>query len=186
MFQVLVLIVFIICGFISANDTFAQTSGAGQKAREVAAALDKTKYKHKVKKNFEFERYIDVKNEAVVKSVAEYAGVYESPDANYRIELRASGGGNGVEGSGYETGFENSARVNFTLRDAKIEGALLTATRVYADGTTKRLEAVFVNRTIVQGANPNKIESRETKFGLGFIENFGETFQNRVFCEYKP
>lgn len=185
MFQVLVLIVFIIGGFISANNTFAQTSGAGQKAREVAAALDKTKYKHKVKKNFEFERYIDVKNETVVKNAAEYAGVYESPDANYRIELRASGG-NEIEGSGYETNFENSARANFTLRDAKIEGALLTATRVYADGTTKRLEAVFVNRTIVQGANPNKIESRETKFGLGFIENLGETFQNRVFCEYKP
>jgi hypothetical protein len=72
------------------------------------------------------------------------------------------------------------------LKDARIEGALLTATRVYADGTTKSLEAVFVNRTIVQGANPNKIESRETKFGLGFVEIFNMNSQNRVFCEYKP
>jgi hypothetical protein len=185
MFHVLALIVFIICGFVSAETAFAQTSDARQKTREIVASLDKTKYKHKVKKNFEFERYIDVKNEAVVKSASEYAGVYESPDSNYRLELRAVGGK--IEGGGHETDFQNSARVNFTLRDARIEGALLTATRVYADGTTKKLEAVFVNRTVVQGANPDKIESRETKFGLGFVENLGEEWQtSRIFCEYKP
>jgi hypothetical protein len=184
MFHVLVLIVFIIFGFISALETFAQTSDARQKTQEIAASLDKTKYKHKVKKNFEFERYIDVKNEAVVKSAAEYAGVYESPDATYRIELGASGGK--IEGSGHETDFQNSARVNFTLKDARIEGALLTATKVYASGNTEKLEAVFVNRTVTQGANPNKIESRETKFGLGFIDVFDTDSQTRVFCEYKP
>ena len=183
MFHVLVLIVFLIFGLFSAGSALAQTSDAQQKTQEIAASLDKTKYKHKVKKNFEFELYIDVKNEAVVKNAAEYAGVYESPDAGYRIELRTGGGK--IEGSGYQTSFENWTRVNFTLKDARIEGALLTATRVYADGTTKRLEAVFVNRTIIQGANPNKIESRETKFGLGFIEVYNENSQNRVFCEYK-
>jgi len=184
MFHVLVLIVFIICGFVSAGNTFAQTSGSPQKTQELAASLDKTKYKHKVKKNFEFELYIDIKNEAVVKNPVEYAGVYESPEASYRIELRINGGK--VEGSGYETNFQNSSRVNFTLRDARIEGALLLATRVYADGSVKKLEAVFVNRTVTEGANPNKINSRETKFGLGFVENLGEDSQNRVFCEYKP
>lgn len=185
MFQVFVLIVFIIFGVFSAGETFAQTSDASaQKTQELVAALAKTKYKHKVKKNFEFEFYIDVKNEAVVKNASEYAGVYESSESSYRVELRASGGK--IEGSGYETNFENSSRLNFTLRDARIEGALLTATRVYADGSTRRLEAVFVNRTVTQGSNPNKINSRETKFGLGFVENFNESFQNRVFCEYKP
>lgn len=184
MFHVLVLIVFIIFGLFSAGKIFAQTSDATQKTQEIVAALAKTKYKHKVKKNFELELYIDVKNEAVVKNAADYAGVYESPESNYRIELRVAGGK--VEGSGYETSFENSSRVNFTLRDARIEGALLTATRVYADGSAKRLEAVFVNRTVTQGANPNKIESRETKFGLGFVEVFNENSRSRVFCEYKP
>lgn len=184
MLHVFVLIVFIICGFLSARDTSAQTSGADQKTREIAASLDKTKYKHKVKKNFEFEYYFDVKNEAVVKAASEYAGVYES-DSGYRVELRAVGGGR-IEGSGYEQNFENSSRVNFTLKDARIEGALLTATKVYADGNTERLEAVFVNRTVIKGANPNKIESRETRFGLGFVAVFGADSYNRVFCEYKP
>jgi hypothetical protein len=184
MFHVLVLIVFIICGFVSAGNIFAQTSGAQQKAQELTASLDKTKYKHKEKKNFVFERYIDIKNETVVKNPAEYAGVYESPEASYRIELRISGGK--VEGNGYETGFQNSSRADFTLRDARIEGALLVANRVYADGSVKKLEAVFVNRTITEGANPNKIESRETKFGLGFVEFFDKDSQSRIFCEYKP
>jgi hypothetical protein len=183
MFHVLVPVVFIICGFISAQETFAQTSGAQQRTQEIAASLDKTKYKHKAKKNFEFERYIDVKNEAVVKSASEYAGVYESPDSNYRIELRASGGK--IEGGGYDFDFQNSARINFTLKDARIEGALLTATKVYAGGNTEKLEAVFVNRTVTEGANPNKIESRETKFGLGFVDVYNETSTNRVFCEYR-
>jgi disulfide oxidoreductase YuzD len=184
MFHVPVLIVFLIFGLFSSGRAFAQTSDASQKTQEIVAALAKTKYKHKVKKNFELEIYIDVKNEAVVKNAAEYAGVYESSEASYRIELRASGGK--VEGSGYETNFENSSRVGFTLRDARIEGALLTATRVYADGSTRRLEAVFVNRTVTQGSNPNKIQSRETKFGLGFVEVYNENSQTRVFCEYKP
>jgi disulfide oxidoreductase YuzD len=184
MFQALFLIVFLIFGAFSAGETLAQTSGAPQKTQEIVAALAKTKYKHKVKKNFDFELYIDIKNEPVVKNAAEYAGVYESEDAGYRIELRASGGK--VEGSGYETNFETSSRVNFTLSDARIEGALLTANRVYADGSTKRLEAVFVNRTVTTGTNPNKISSRETKFGLGFVEVFNENSQSRIFCEYKP
>lgn len=181
MFQVLVLIVFIICGFVSAGNTFAQTSDASQRAREVAASLDKTKYKHKVKKNFELEIYIDVKNEAVVKNASEYLGTYESPEASHRLVLRSVGGK--IAGDGYETDFQSSARVNFTLKDARIEGALLTATKYYENGNSERFEAVFVNRTVTQGANPNKIQSRETKFGLGFVENFGEDLQNRVFCE---
>lgn len=184
MFHVLVLIVFIIFGLFSAGETLAQTSDATQKTQEIVAALAKTKYKHKVKKNFELEFYIDIKNEAVVKNASEYAGVYESSEAGYRIELRIVGGK--IEGNGHESTFENSSRVTFTLRDARIEGALLTATRVYGDGSTKRLEAVFVNRTVTSGANPNKITSRETKFGLGFVEVFNENSQSRVFCEYKP
>lgn len=186
MFHALALIIFLIIGLFSAVDACGQTSGAQpqQRAQELAAALDKTKYKNKAKKNFQFEFYLDIKNEVVVKNTPDYAGVYEAPDFGYRVELRISGGK--IEGSGYETNYENSSRVNFTLRDARIEGAMLTADRVYADGTTKRLAAVFVNRTITKGANPNKIESRETKFGLGFIEVFNETSQNRVFCEYKP
>ena len=163
---------------------FAAAQDSGQKTQNLIAALGKTKYKKKEKGNFSLELYIDVKSEAVVKKNArDYAGTYESEEANYRIELRVAPDGK-VEGSGYDSNFGTSKRRNFTLRDARIEGALLTATKVFDDGATKNLEAVFNNRTVSRGKNPNDIESRETKYGLGFIDSFAE-MTNRVFLELK-
>ncbi len=174
--------VFILCtGF--AGEVYAQN--AQQTTQDIITALGKTKYKKKEKKNFSFETYIDTKSEAVVKNnPAEYTGIYESSDAGYRLELRVAPDGR-AEGSGVATDFRNSERQSFTLRDAKIEGALLTATKVYASGATERFEAVFNNRTTVEGKNPNQIESRETKYGLGFIKFYADS-TNRVFLEYKP
>lgn len=174
--------VFILCtGF--AGEIYAQN--AEQKTQDLIAALGKTKHKKKEKKNFSFERYVDIKSEAVVKtSAADYTGIYESSDLGYRLELRVSGDGR-AEGSGFDTNFMNSERQSFTLRDARVEGALLTATKVYAGGATEKFEAVFNNRTIVEGKNPNEIESRETKYGLGFIKSYSDS-TNRVFLEHKP
>ncbi len=168
---------------IELNDTiFAQD--AEQKTQSLVAALGKTKYKKKEKKNVSFELYIDIKSEAVVKNnVRDYSGVYESSDAGYRIELRVSADGK-IEGSGYDSDFDSSQKQNFTLKDARIEGALLTATKVFANGGTEKLEAVFNNRTVTEGKNPNEINSRETKYGLGFIDWWG-TITNRVFLEFE-
>ncbi len=172
---------FILCiGF--GSEIFAQNSQ--QKTQELIAALSKSKYKKKEVKNFSLEKYIDIKSEAVVKNNAgDYTGVYESPDANYRLELRVSANSK-AEGSGFDTDFKNSEKQSFTLRDAKIEGALLTATKVYANGVTEKLEAVFNNRTTTEGKNPNEIERRETRYGLGFIIT-RENSTNRVFLEFK-
>ncbi|MCA1624873.1 MAG: hypothetical protein LC768_10075 [Acidobacteria bacterium] len=160
-----------------------------QKTQDLISALGKTKYKKKEKKNFSFELYIDIKSEAVVKpDVRDYAGVYQSADADYQIELRVAADGK-VEGNGYGSLFDNSQKRNFTLKDARIDGALLTATKVFADGRTEKLEAVFNNRTMIEGKNPNEITSRETKYGLGFIDIFGTggaNITNRVFLEFKP
>ena len=174
--------VFILCtGF--AGEIFAQS--AEQTTQDLVTALGKTKYKKKEKKNFSFETYIDTRSEAVVKtSAGEYTGIYESSDAGYRLELRVSPDGR-TEGSGFDTNYMNSEKQSFTLRDARVEGALLTATKVYTNGATERFQAVFNNRTTVQGKNPNEIESRETKYGLGFIKFYGDS-TNRIFLEHKP
>ena len=182
MSRAFILIVALILSIGLSDTVFAQN--AEQKTNDLIAALGKTKYKKKEKKNILFELYIDIKSEAVVKNnVQDYAGVYESTQAGYQIELRVSADGK-VEGSGYDSGFNNSQKQNFTLKDARIEGALLTATKVYASGETKKLEAVFNNRTVIEGKNPNEINSRETKYGLGFIDLWG-TITSRVFLEFK-
>jgi hypothetical protein len=58
-------------------EVYAQDS----RTQELAAALDKTKYKKKEKKNISIEFYIDIKNEAVVRAPADYAGSYDSDDS---------------------------------------------------------------------------------------------------------
>ena len=43
-------------------------------------------------------------------------------------------------------------------------------TKFYENGEQRRFEAVFVNHTVASGENANEITSRDTKFGIGFIE----------------
>jgi hypothetical protein len=180
------LILFVFC-FVLAETAAAQNSQA--KTDALIAALAKTKYKKKEKKNVSIEIYIDIKSEPVVKNnVSEYSGVYEA-DWGHRLELRVSPDGT-IEGSGYDasrddgSGFNDSKKRSFTLQNARIEGALLTATKIYDDGATEKFEAVFNNRTVVQGKNPNEIETRETKYNLGFIQSFAAS-TNRIFLDFK-
>ncbi len=182
MSRIFILTVVLVLSIGLSDTIFAQD--AEQKTRDLIAALGKTKHKKKEKKNVSFELYVDIKSEAVIKNnIGNYAGVYESTQSDYRIELRVSADGK-VEGSGYDFDLNGSQKQNFTLKDARIEGALLTATKVFANGETKKLEAVFNNRTVTEGKNPNEINSRETKYGLGFIDSLG-TITNRVFLEFK-
>ena len=182
---ILVIALFVCAGF--ATDVYAQS--AEQKTQDLIAALGKTKYKKKEKNGISVEVYVDVKSEAIVKNnVRDYAGVYESSAGDYRLELHFSADGR-VEGEGFDANFTNGQKREFTLRNGRIEGALLTATKVYAGGMTEKLEAVFNNRRVIEGRNPNRINSSETKYGLGFIDAFGDTdgtLTNRVFLEFKP
>jgi hypothetical protein len=190
MSQIIAAILFIILSLCASDNALAQTSDAAAKTEQLVAALAKTKYKKKEKKNVVIEFYVDIKNEAVVKkNITEYTGNYVAEDGNYRVELRISADGK-IEGSGADlyfdgSNFDKEKSKNFTFQNAKIVGALLTATKVFDDGQTQQFEAVFVNRTVRNGKNPNEIETTNTKYGLGFIETNG-MFTNRVFCEYRP
>ena len=166
-------------------DVYAQDSG--QQTRELVAALDKTKYKKKEKPNVSIETYIDIKNEAAVRDPVDYGGSYESEDSGWSLSLHVERGGV-VTGSGFDTmNGETSRRRSFVLKDATINGALLAGTIFYENGEQRRFEAVFVNRTVASGKNANEITSRETRFGIGFIEtgrwdgNMSQT--RRVFLE---
>jgi len=158
---------------------------ATQRTQVLVAALDKTKYKKKEKKNISIEFYMDIKNEAVAKSnPAEYSGSYKGEDAGYQLDIQADSNG-AVTGTGRDVvDFEAGTLRSFTLRDARIQGALLSGTKVYDNGQTESFEAVFTNRTVSSGKNPDTIESRDTTFGLGFIQSHG-TWTNRVFLERK-
>jgi len=106
--------------------------------------------------------------EPVVKQrIEEYAGRYTGIMPDYYLEIAA-----GADGQLSVTSHEGNRRA--TLRDIRITGARLTATRVYSDGVTQAFEATFANR-ILNG---------ESSFGI-MVENFNVEFEgitlNRIF-----
>ena len=135
-------------------DVYAQDSG--QKARELVAALDKTKYKKKEKPNVSIETYIDIKNEAAVRDPVDYGGSYESEDREWSLSLHVERGGV-VTGSGFDAmNGETNRRRSFVLKDATINGAMLAGTKLYENGEQRRFEAVFVNPPSLRERTPTR------------------------------
>ena len=151
--------VVIVLSLACAASVFSQQLTSQTKAREIAAAF--TKNKHVVKEKFgvRMEKYKDVRSEPAVKSnVSEYSGVYEVPDLGYVITVQV-----GSDGRIQASGSENSR--TFRLESARIDGALLTATKVYSDGAKERFEGSFLNRT----DRNSPTDPGVTIFGLGVL-----------------
>jgi len=154
-----VLILGIVLGF-SVLEARSQTDEGQQKSQEIAALFNKTKHKVKEKRGIRIEIFIDIKSEPVVKgNVSEYSGRYKS-DTDDWLDLKVSANGQ-IEAAGSEPAPQKSRR--FRLKDAKIEGALLTAIKVYEDGSLEKFEAAFLNRTVRLDQNG----AETTVFGLG-------------------
>jgi hypothetical protein len=100
---------------------------------------------------------------AVKERVEEYAGRYTGIMPDYYLEVAA-----GADGKLSITSQEGNRRA--TLRDIRIEGSRLTATRVYPDGATKEFEATFVNRIL----------NSESSFGV-MVENVEVPFDGITF-----
>ena len=151
---------------LSSASLFAQQFSSQQRAQELAASFNKSKHRVKEKRGITVEKFKEVRNEVVVKADArEYAGTYvASLGTDYPIKIAVSAGGH-VEVTGSEP--SRDTILHFTLRDAKIEGGLLTGTKVYADGSTEKFEAVFINRT----DRNSPTDAGHTSFGLGVVYN---------------
>jgi hypothetical protein len=176
---------FLVCVGLSG---FSFGQDAGPRASELAAALDRTKYKKKDKPNVSIEFYIEIRNEPALRaSASEYAGIYESEGCRLNLQV---GRGGSVIGEGHDSAWENSRGGNYTLKDARIDGAMLSGTKVYENGESKPFEAVFVNRTISNGKNEDQTDTRDTSFGIGFVDSYTrsskdgmQSYTNRVFLE---
>ncbi len=162
----------------------AQTTGsadAQSKTRTLVATFNKFKHVTKNKRGVTSEKYKKVDSEAAVKAnPAEYSGVYEVEGMALGLNLTVDRNGV-VTGTGYEP-LSESVRRTFTLRDGRMQGALLTATKVYAGGGTERLEGAFMNRTSFDSPTAPGV----TVFGFGtigkYIEGPGYT-TNRFFYQ---
>ena len=169
----------------AASQTLASASDAQTKTQAIVASFNKFKHVDKEKHGIRKEKYKKIQSEPVVKANPEdYSGTYEIPDLGFALHLRVDHGRK-VEGDGYEPLMQDPAvRRAFMLRNGRIEGALLTATKVYAGGHTEKLEGVFINRTSFESPTDKGV----TTFGLGTagrpIEVSGVTL-DRLFYELR-
>ena len=155
------------------------------RTRAIVASFNKSKHAVKEKHGIRKEKYLDVRSEAVVKeNPADYSGEYEEAGLGFSLRLRVDRDGK-VEGTGYDPlNGDSGVSRSFRLRDGQIRGALITAKKVYADGSSEPLEGVFINKTRFESPADKGV----TAFGLGAI---GKGFQvggqniDRIFYQLK-
>ena len=158
----------------------SQNSSSQTRSQQIAVSFSKQKHVVKEKNGVRTEKYKDVRSESVVKpNIRDYSGVYEVSDLGYMINVQVSS-----DGTVQANGHEKTSRT-FRLENARIEGALLTGTKVYGDGTKEEFEGVFMNRT----ERNSPTDAGVTRFGLGVIlhtpvELGGITYE-RLFYQLK-
>jgi hypothetical protein len=144
---------------------------------EMLARFNKVKQKSKHRHGVVMERYINVHSELAPSR----SGSYEATDFGRTLTLEVHADRT-VTGRGAEDGR------GFEVREGRVEGSHLTATKRFADGTTEPLEGIFINRRRTEGRTPNDITSDRTTFGLGVTSvefTFGGTTFDRLFYERK-
>ena len=115
------------------SNTFELAAGLLILILVLAAAAQGATQKHKHKE----KRF-----EAVVRAEArDYAGRYVGIDDSYVLEV-----GTEADGRLKITSREGSRRAE--LRDIRLDGARLTATKVYEDGSTAKFEGLFADRVL--------------------------------------
>jgi len=160
-------------------------AGSELRAQAIVASFNKSKHVVKEKRGVRKEKYLEVRSAPAVKAnPADYSGAYEAADARFSLKLRVDASGK-VEGTGYDPLNDDAAvSRSFTLRNGRLSGALLTATKVFGDGSSDPLEGVFINRTVFESPTDKGV----TTFGLGVV---GKQFQmdgmtiDKVFYELK-
>ena len=155
-------------------------TAAPQRATEIAESFSKTKYKKKDKRGMTMSLYVEVRALPAIKPIAAYAGRYEA-DFGYALTLTVGADGT-LTGNGSDRG-------TFTLRNERVQDAVLTATKVYANGETEPLSGAFLTRTVREGTAPGRVRSESSAFGLGVVdldlELPGVRHAERLFYERK-
>jgi hypothetical protein len=144
---------------------------------EMLARFNKVKQKSKHRHGAVIESYVNVHSELAPSR----SGSYEATDFGRTLTLEVHADGT-VAGRGAEDGR------TFELRDGRVHGSHLTATKRFADGTTEPLEGIFINQRRIEGRTAREITSDQTTFGLGVTSvdfKFGGATFDRLFYERK-
>jgi hypothetical protein len=179
----------IVANVLCAGVAASQQSGAANselRTQTIVASFNKSKHMVREKHGIRKEKYLDVRSVPAVKqNPADYSGAYEDLSGmGFALTLRVGTSGR-VEGTGYEPlNNEPAVSRSFTLKDGRITGALITATKVYANGSTEPFEGVFINKTVYESPSDNGV----TAFGLGVVGQqiqLGSVNVDKLFYQLK-
>jgi hypothetical protein len=174
-----------VCAGIASSQQ-AGLAGSELRTQTIVASFNKSKHVVKEKRGVRKEKYLDVRSVPAVKQdPADYSGAYEDLSGmGFSLRLRVDASGR-VEGSGYEPlNGEPAVSRSFTLRHGRITNALITATKVYGNGSSEPLEGAFINKTVFESPTDKGV----TAFGLGVV---GTQFQvgglhvDKIFFQLK-
>lgn len=143
----------------------AQSHESSTRADVIVASFNKSKHAVKERHGMRVEKFKEVRAEpAVPARPGAFSGSYEVLDVGASLKLQIDDDGN-VTGTGTEPiGDDSSLLRKFTIR-AHLDGALLEGTKVYGNGSSSRLEGVFINRTSFD----SPADKGTTTFGLGVL-----------------
>lgn len=172
-----------LCAGVAASQE-SRAAGSELRTQTIVASFNKSKHLVKEKRGVRKEKYLDVRSVPAVKTnPADYSGAYEA-DFGFSVRLNVDPSGK-VEGSGYDPlNHEPAVSRSFTLKNGRINRALITATKVYDNGSSEPFEGVFINKTVFESPTDPGV----TAFGLGVV---GKQFQldgltvDRVFYRWK-
>jgi hypothetical protein len=165
--------------FVWTSSAYAQQS-VSARTRELISQLNKTKQKKKNKGGVNVEIFVEVKFVPTPEGdIRGFSGTYADrptlDDCRLEIDVAADGT---VSGKGYDLMSIEGGRENYTLKDARVRGSLLTGTRVFAD-RSEPFEAVFVTASRREGTSSKDARVTQTARGIGYFGNRPQ----RIFLE---
>ena len=167
---------------ISAVPAHAQ-SRSRTRVGEITELFNKKKHSKKTRNGVTVEKYREIRSEPLIlPNFAGYAGSYWVDGSEMTLDLAVAADGS-VTGSGTEQFPERpDVRRTFRLRNGRIEGALLTATKVYGNGSTDQIEGVFMKMTSFESPT----DSGTSQIGIGMAGRFyleGNVSVDRIFFQ---
>ncbi len=155
---------------VASTATQSQTIGTGNAthSREVAIAASFNKKKDVVKERngVRVAKFREIRSTlAIAAHPHDFSGTYQ--EVNFASTLNLTVEDNGTVTGGGADAVDATGTVfrKFTLRNGRLDRSLLTATKVYADGATSAMEAVFINSTSFDSPTDKGV----TTFGIGTI-----------------
>jgi hypothetical protein len=128
---------------------------------EIATQFNKTKHVNKQKRGAVKQRFVEVRSQPLVRAnPASYSGSYRVEGLDFSLELD-------VTRDGIATGKGIDGGRTFVLQSGRIDGALLTATKLYRDGSAASFEGAFLTQRVREGIAPDAIAFDQTQTGLG-------------------